>query len=455
MKTFIKNGTIVNDGRSFKGGLLIENDRIARIFNEKELSGHCIEENVDNTVDASGLHILPGVIDDQVHFREPGGENKATVWSESRAAVLGGVTSFMDMPNNNPPATTLEQIERKFSIARENSHANYSFYLGATNQNIEQIRHADRNRLCGIKLFMGSSTGNMLVDNPAALEKIFAEAPMLIATHCEDENIIRQNLDRYRTLYKDAIPFGAHPEIRSREACIECSRRAIDYAIRHDSRLHILHISTAEEIEMLRAARTINSKITGEICAHYLIFSKEDYARMGSKIKCNPAIKQASDRDALRKAVKEGLIKVVATDHAPHTLEEKSGNYLTAPSGLPTIQHSLQMMIELAEQGIFTLEEIVKVMCHGPADTFGISERGYIKEGYYADLAIVDLNRKYTVTKENIAYKCKWSPFEGHTFGSSVIYTFINGKIAARNGVVAKERAAMELRFNRPRQRAV
>ena len=455
MKTLIKDGTIVNDGHSFKGGLLIDNDRIAKIFNEKELQEHCIENNVDNTVDVSGLYILPGVIDDQAHFRPPGGEKKATLESESTAAVLGGVTSFMDMPNNNPPATTLEQIEQKFSIARESSHANYSFYLGATNQNIEQIRHADRNRICGIKLFMGSSTGNMLVDDPSALERIFAESPMLIAAHCEDENIIRQNLDRYKALYGDAIPFDAHPEIRSREACIECSRRAIDYAIRHNSRLHILHISTAEEIEMLRAAHTINSKITGEICAHYLIFSKEDYAHMGSRIKCNPAIKQAGDRDALRKAIKEGLIKVVATDHAPHTLEEKSGNYLAAPSGMPTIQHSLQMMIELVEQGIFTLEEVVKVMCHGPADTFGISGRGYIKEGYYADLAIVDLNRKYTVTKENIAYKCKWSPLEGHTFGSSVIYTFINGKMTAKEGVVAEERAAMELRFNRSPQRSV
>ena len=459
MNTLIKNGTIVNEGLSCKGSLLINGGYIKKIFKEipenegyNEDIAECqksVAENGGEIIDASGLHILPGVIDDQVHFREPGGEQKATIESESKAAILGGVTSFMDMPNNTPAATTIEQLEKKFSIAAKNSYANYSFYLGATNRNIGQIKNADKRRVCGIKLFMGSSTGNMLVDDPVALEKIFAESPLLIATHCEDETIIKRNLDRYKQKYGEEIPFAMHSEIRSREACIECSKRAIDYAIRNNSRLHILHISTAEEIEMLKEAHKINPAITGEICVHYLWFSKEDFPILGSKIKCNPSIKESSDREALRKAVKDGTIRVVATDHAPHTLQEKQQPYLAAPSGLPTIQHSLQIMTELVNKGIFTLEEVAEAMCHGPAECFDIAERGYIREGYKADLVLLDMNRKYTVTPDNIAYKCKWSPFEGYTFSSSVIHTFINGKPVVKNGSLTGIRAATELKFNR------
>lgn len=459
MKRLIKGGTIINEGLSFKGSLLINNEKIEKILDSRLLQGgyeeavarigQSVTESGGEVIDARGLHILPGIIDDQVHFREPGGEQKGTIESESKAAVLGGVTSFMDMPNNNPAATTIEALEQKFEIAANSSYANYSFYLGATNENIEEIKRADKRRVCGIKIFMGSSTGNMLVDNPQALERIFAESPILIAAHCEDEEIIKRNLACYREKYGEDIPFSAHTYIRSREACVACSRRAIDYALKTGARLHILHISTADEIEMVKRAARLSPLITGEICLHYLWFTGEESERFGSRIKCNPSIKGQSDREALRKAVKEGTIKVLATDHAPHTLKEKQQGYLAAPSGLPTIQHGLQIMVELVKRGIFTMEEVVNTMCHGPAECFNIAGRGFIREGYSADLVIADLDREYTVAPQNIAYKCKWSPFEGYSFGSSIIHTFVNGRAVVREGRLTEAKAAAELRFER------
>lgn len=459
MKRLIRGGTIINEGLSFKGSLLINDGKIEKILDSRLLqgryeeavarTGQSVTESGGEVIDARGLHILPGIIDDQVHFREPGAEQKGTIESESKAAVLGGVTSFMDMPNNNPAATTIEALEQKFEMASDSSYANYSFYLGATNDNIEQIKRADKSRVCGIKLFMGSSTGNMLVDNPQALERIFAESPILIAAHCEDEEIIKRNLAVYRKKYGEQIPFSAHTYIRSREACVACSKRAIDYALKTGARLHILHISTTEEIEMLKRASKLSPLITGEICVHYLWFTTEESETLGSKIKCNPSIKEQSDRETLRKAVKEGIVKVLATDHAPHTLKEKLQGYLASPSGIPTIQHSLQIMVELVKRGIFTMEEVVNAMCHGPAECFNIAARGFIREGYCADLVLVDLNREYTVAPQNIAYKCKWSPFEGYSFGSSIIHTFVNGRPVVREGQLTGARAAAELRFDR------
>lgn len=458
MVTLIKNGTIVNEGLSFAGSLLIEGNRISKIIRESDFDTpdkyrEAVESiEAEKSVDATGMHVMPGVIDDQVHFREPGNTQKATIASESAAAVLGGVTSFMDMPNNNPPTTTNEALEGKFAIAAKESMANYSFYLGATNENLEEIKGVDTKKVCGIKVFMGSSTGNMLVNNPETLEKIFRESPTLIATHCEEEDIIKANMAAFTEKYGEDIPFGMHYKIRSREACIECTRRALDLAVRNRSRLHILHISTADEIEMIRAARKLNPMIEGEVCVHYMWFNCNDYASYGSKMKCNPAIKTPEDMEAIRKAVKEGIIKVVATDHAPHLAQEKQNNYTKAPSGLPLVQHSLQLMLELGRKGIFSVEDIVARMSHGPAECFGIKERGFIREGYFADLAIINLNLPDNYSTSHPAYKCAWSPFEGMTFGSSIVHTFTNGVQVVANGTLTGERCAMALEFSGKQQ---
>lgn len=448
MNILIKNGTIINKGLSYKGSLLIKNDLIAQIIRDGDPENYR-DTQIDKVIDASGLHIFPGVIDDQVHFREPGNHAKATIESESKAAVLGGVTSFMDMPNNTPLTITNELLEGKYKIAQEYSYANYSFYLGATNHNIEDIRRVDKEKVCGVKVFMGSSTGNMLVNDEHALEVIFKESPVLIATHCEQEEIIKANLEEFTTKYGENIPFEAHPDIRSREACIACTQRALKLAVENHSRLHVLHISTAQEIEMIRQAHAINPKITGEVCVHYMWFNKNDYAQYGSKIKCNPAIKLESDMLAIRAAVKEGVIKVVATDHAPHLKEEKENNYSKAPSGLPLVQHSLQLMLELCKKGIFTPQEVAARMSHGPAECFGIRQRGFIEQGYFADLAIVNMNLPDNKTPLQPAYKCGWSPFAGYTFGSSIIHTFVNGVQVVENGKLTGNRSAMALTFNR------
>ena len=443
MSLIIKNGTIINEGKSFTGSILISGEHISSIYKEGE-----ILPETDKIIDATGMVVMPGVIDDQVHFREPGSTHKGDISTESAAAVLGGVTSYMDMPNNNPPATTIDSIESKNRIASEKSFANYSFYLGATNNNLGEIINADPHEICGIKVFMGSSTGNMLVDDSDALNDIFLKSPLLIATHCEYEPIIRENLASAIEKYSENnIPFAVHPLIRSREACIESTRRAVELALKYNSRLHVLHISTAEEIEIIKAANSINPRITGEVCVHYMLFDSTHYESYGSKIKCNPSIKEPSDRAAIIKAVKEGVIKVVATDHAPHTVEEKSAGYLKAPSGLPLVQHSLQIMWNLHKEGYFTAEEVVDRMCHSPATNFNISKRGFLREGYYADLVILNPEMEDTVSTKKPAYKCGWSPLENINLKSTVVHTFVNGLQVVENSKLTGVTAGKKLTF--------
>ncbi len=455
MRTLLKNGTIVNQGLSYTGSLLIEGEKIGKIIaansfaTEQEYETAVNLLQYDKQIDAKGLHILPGVIDDQVHFREPGNTHKATIASESAAAVLGGVTSFMDMPNNNPPAASLAALEQKFSIAANDSYANYSFYLGATNDNIDEITSIDKSRICGVKVFMGSSTGNMLVNSNETLNRIFSESPVLVATHCEQEETIKANMAEYTEKYGSEIPFEMHYRIRSREACIECTKRALELAVKHGTRLHILHISTAEEIQLIKEAREKNPQILGEVCVHYMWFNCNDYKEYGSKIKCNPAIKTEDDMLAIRRAVKEGAISVVATDHAPHLKEEKQNNYAQAPSGIPLVQHSLQLMLELCKKGVFTVEDVAARMSHGPAECFQIKERGFLKEGYYADITLVNLNLPDNRTTTTPAYKCGWSPFEGKEFSSSIVHTFVNGTHVVENGALTGNKSAKELVFER------
>lgn len=443
MKTLIKNCTIINEGQQFKGSLLIDGEYISDIFYTNQ-----VLPKADIQIDAEGLIMLPGIIDDQVHFREPGNTNKADISSESAAALLGGVTSFMEMPNTNPPATTIKLLEEKYSKASNYSFANYSFYLGGTNNNLEEILKADPSTVCGLKLFLGSSTGNMLVDDYSSLEKIFAESKMTIAVHCEEESIIRSNLESAKDMYGDEIPFSLHPIIRSKEACIESTSKAIKLALKHNSSLHILHISTKEELELIKEASKINPKITGEVCVHYMMFDDSMYCDLGSKMKCNPAIKSSSDREAIIKAVKNGVVKVVATDHAPHTLEEKSSKYLDAPSGLPLVQHSFQVMWELHKKGYFTIEDIADRMSHSPAIRFGVEKRGFIRKGYFADLMLFNPNESVLVNKSNIQYKCGWSPFEGTNFCSAIKHTFVNGVHSVSDGKLTGLRAGKRLTFS-------
>lgn len=443
MATLIKNGIIINEGLSFRGSLLIEGSIIKSIIRDGEAL-----PNAELTIDASNQYIIPGIIDDQVHFREPGNTHKGEIETESRAAVLGGVTSFMDMPNNNPPATSVAALEEKFSIASERSYCNYSFYLGASNDNIDEIKKSNTGNICGVKVFMGSSTGNMLVDNAESLENIFNNSPLTIATHCEEEEIIRENTQIAISKYGENIPFEEHKNIRSREACIASTKKAVDLAIRNKTKLHILHISTKDEVEIIKKAKEINPKISGETCVHYLIFDSSMYHKMGSHIKCNPSIKEREDKEAIINALKEQVISVVATDHAPHTIEEKSNTYLKAPSGLPLVQHSLQIMWSLKEQGAFSAEQIVEWMCHSPAKIFGIKNRGFIREGYFADITVIDPNRTYTVNKANIAYKCGWSPFDGTTFACSISNTIVNGVLVVKDGEITGNKHSLPLIIN-------
>ncbi len=445
MKTLIKNATVVNEGRSEKLDVVLNNEYIEEIIP----SGHA-KEQYDKTIDAEGLYLLPGVIDDQVHFRQPGATHKADIHSESRAAVAGGVTSFMEMPNTNPPTTNADLLNEKFNIAAENSMANYSFFIGATEENADDIAKIDTTEIAGIKLFLGSSTGNLLVKDKVAIEKIMQVSPTLIAAHCEDDGIIAENLNRMKGIYGDNIPMEKHCEIRNAEACYKSSSEAAEIAKRTGAHLHIFHISTEKELALLSDKPLEDKKITAEVCVHHLFFNSDDYPKLGARIKWNPAVKYESDRLALIQALKDGKIDVVATDHAPHTWEEKCAPYTKCPSGAPMVQHSLQVMIELAKRGYFSIEDIAKWMCHNPARLYKIDRRGFIRKGYFADLVLVDLNTTYTVNKDNLLYKCKWSPLEGYTLNSKIMTTFVNGKTVFDNGKIIEEnKSSMKLKFNR------
>ncbi len=442
MKTLIKNARIVNEGRIVTGHVLIEDAVISKI------SGTEINVIADKTIDAAGKYLFPGCIDDQVHFREPGLTHKGEIYTEAKAAVAGGVTSFMEMPNTVPNVFTQELLEDKYKRASEVSLANYSFFMGASNDNIEEVLKTDPATVCGIKVFMGSSTGNMLVDNAETLDALFSKCKMLIATHCEDEATIRHNMEVYREKYGEDVPMEMHPLIRSEEACYKSSSLAVQLAKKHNTRLHILHISTAKEISLFDNTLPLKQKrITAEACIHHLWFSDTDYKTKGSLIKWNPAVKTANDRDAILKAVLENKIDVIATDHAPHTLEEKNQTYFKAPSGGPLVQHSLNAMLEFYYQGKISLERIAEKMAHAVADCFNIEKRGYIREGYFADLVLVDLDKTTTVEKSNILYKCGWSPFEGVTFHSAITQTFVNGHMVFDAGTFDETKKGKRMSF--------
>jgi dihydroorotase len=442
-KTLIKNAKIVNENEIFRGNILIENERISKV------SRTDIDCEPDVVIDAEGLLCIPGMIDDQVHFREPGLTHKADIGSESKAALAGGITSFMEMPNTVPNALTQELLEDKYQIAAGSSHVNYSFFMGASNDNLEEVLKTDPKNVCGIKVFMGSSTGNMLVDKEEVLERLFAECRMLIATHCEDEPTVRANMEIYRAKYGEDVPIACHPEIRSEEACYKSSSLAVGLAKKHDARLHILHISTEKELSLFEAGPLKNKRITAEACIHHMWFSDEDYELKGSRIKWNPAVKKASDRDAILEAVNNDVIDVIATDHAPHTDEEKEGSYFQAPSGGPLVQHAIVAMLEHYHNGKISLEKLVEKSSHAVADCFDVVDRGYIKEGYFADLVLVDLNSPWTVSKDNILYKCGWSPFEGVTFKSSIQKVLVNGELGYDAGQFPIKNKGKRLTFNR------
>jgi len=438
----IKNATVVNEGSKIACDVLIENGRIAKIAANITAPSGCKEIN------AEGLYLLPGVIDDQVHFREPGLTHKASIATEARAAVAGGTTSFMEMPNTNPPALTQELLEEKYQTAAGCSVANYSFFMGTSNDNADEVLRTNDKRkdICGIKIFMGSSTGNMLVDNYITLSRIFSEAEVLIATHCEDERIIKANKEQY----PDADDASFHPLIRNTEACFSSSFSAVQLAKQHNTRLHILHISTARELQLFTNLFPLKDKrITAEVCVHHLHFTSEDYARFGNQIKCNPAIKSPENKPALWEALLDDRLDIIATDHAPHTWDEKQLPFTQAPAGVPLVQHSLLLMLEYVQKGTLTIEKLVEKMSHAPAECFQIAGRGFIREGYYADLVLVDLKDQTTVAKENILYKCGWSPFEGHSFPAAIRYTFVNGEIAFENGKVREDVRGMRLAFDR------
>ena len=439
----IKNGTIINEGHRIEGDLRISKGRIAKIGGIIDQPG-CME------IDATDLWVIPGIIDDQVHFREPGPTHKATIYTESRAAIAGGVTSFMEMPNTRPAALTQELLQDKYDIAQQSSLANYSFYMGVSNDNAEEVLQTDPATVCGIKIFMGSSTGNMLVDDEKTLQRLFSTSDILIATHCEDESTIRNNLKFYFNQYGDNIPFEYHPVIRNEKACYLSSSFAASLAKKHDTRLHILHISTAEELDLFDASIPLAQKrITSEVCVHHLHFDQGDYAALGALIKCNPAIKESRHKKALFKALLEDKLDVIATDHAPHTSAEKSNPYTSAPAGLPLVQHALMIMLDFYHHGRISAERMVEKMCHAPAICFGIRDRGFVREGYMADLAIVDPNASQTISKDNILYKCGWSPLEGQTMKGRVQSTIVNGYLVYNNGKFNESVKGQRLLFNR------
>lgn len=444
MKVLVKNATVVNENKVFQSDVLINGSIIARVAN------NISDKDVDRVVDATGKFLLPGVIDDQVHFREPGLTHKGDIESESRAAVAGGVTSFIEQPNTVPNAVTQELLEEKYKIASVKSFANYSFMMGGTNDNLEEILKTNPRNVAGIKLFLGSSTGNMLVDNPETLENIFSKTKMLIAVHCEDEATIRANTEKYKQVYGDDIPVEYHHLIRSEEACYISSSKAIELAKKTGARLHVFHLSTAKETELFRNDIPLKEKkITAEVCVHHLTFTNEDYKTKGTLIKWNPAVKTGNDRIGLWEALLDDRIDVIATDHAPHTLEEKRQVYTKAPSGGPLVQHSLQIMLENVRSGKITIEKVVEKMCHNPAILFEIEKRGFIRENYKADLVLVDMENHNTVSRDNILYKCGWSPLEGVTFHSSITHTFVNGHLVYENGKVKAEKYGERLLFDR------
>tara|TARA_Y100000385_G_scaffold291799_1_gene372465 strand:+ start:5486 stop:6823 length:1338 start_codon:yes stop_codon:yes gene_type:complete len=441
--TILRSGTIVNEGKQFVADILIRNGRIEKIASTLSNEINAEEINV------SGKIVLPGCIDDQVHFREPGLTHKGNIQTESRAAVAGGITSYMEQPNTKPAATSIEELEKKYQRASEVSIANYSFNMGATNDNLEELKKVSKTDVAGIKIFMGSSTGNMLVDERATLEGIFQLDHQLI-THCEDEGTIRANLEAAKQKYGEDIPFGMHPTIRSEEACYMSSSAAADLAKKYGSRLHIFHISTAKELELFDNSIPLEQKkITAEACIHHMWFSEEQYEEKGAYIKWNPAVKKASDRDAIFQGVLDNKIDVIATDHAPHTMEEKENSYLKAPSGGPLVQHALLAMLEMVEQGKITIERVVEKMAHAPAILFRVENRGYIREGYFADLVVVDPTKSVTVTKENILYKCGWSPFEGVSFSNEIEMTLVNGNVVYNKGEIIEGTIGSRLLFNR------
>lgn len=437
----IKNGAIVNRGRISHGDLLVRNGFIER-------AGGIIDAHADREIDAAGKHLIPGIIDDQVHFREPGLTHKADLYTEPRAAVAGGVTSYMEMPNTKPPAVTQALLEEKYALAAQKSLANFSFFMGAANDNLDEVLRTDSRRVCGIKAFMGSSTGNMLVDDPVTLEALFANAPMLIATHCEDETAIRRNEALWRERFGEAVPMAEHPHIRSADACLKSSSFAMELAKKHNTRLHILHISTEEELALFRNDIPLEEKrITAEVCVHHLYFNSDHYETLGSQIKCNPAVKAARHQQALLPALLDNRLDIVATDHAPHTWEEKQNPYFSAPSGVPLIQHSLNIMLGFYHEGRISLERIVEKMCHAPAICFRIDRRGFLDEGYHADIAIVDVEKEWTVAPENLYYKCGWSPFNGHRFRGKVESAIVSGHLAWHDGQFFEDKKGERLLF--------
>lgn len=441
--TLIKNARIVNEGKITEANLFIKDGIIMSIGASAPLA--------DTVIDAAGKYLIPGVIDDQVHFREPGLTHKANIQTESKAAVAGGTTTFMEMPNTSPPVFTQELLEDKYQIAAKTSLANYSFYMGASNDNLEEVLKTDKKNVCGIKIFMGSSTGNLLVDKPKVLEMYFKEVDLIIATHCEDEASIKHNEALYREQFGENIPFHLHPIVRDEKACLLSSSLAVELAKKHNTRLHILHISTENELSLFRNDIPLEQKrITSEVCVHHLWFSANDYQTLGAQIKCNPAIKDVHHTTAIREGLRNGYLDIIATDHAPHTWEEKQQqSYFKAPSGLPLVQHSLSMMLDFVHQGIYSLEFIVEKMCHAPAICFQVEKRGFIREGYYADLVLIDTNATSVLTKESIYHKCQWSPLEGHRFMSQVTDTFINGRQVYSNGKFDESVMGQRLTFNR------
>ncbi len=444
MLTLIKNAIVINEGTSKACDVLIENEKILKV----EKTGD-IKTKVDTTIDADGLWLLPGIIDDQVHFREPGMTHKGDIYSESRAAAAGGVTSFIEMPNTNPSTTSIELINQKNEIAAKNSLVNYSFFMGATNDNIEEIKNLDPTEIAGVKMFLGSSTGNLLVDNNLSIKNILANSPVIVAAHCEDDTIINENFAEYKSKFGDNIPVKYHAAIRSENACYTSSSNAVRIAKETGGKLHVFHLSTEKELSLFSNKPLSEKNITAEVCVHHLWFNDTDYEKYGTKIKWNPAIKKETDRLALIQALKDEKIDIVATDHAPHTLEEKDNVYTKAPSGGPMVQHSLLVMLELAKQNYFLAVDVVKWMCHNPTELYKIEGRGYIRENYFADLVLVNPNAETLVEKENLLYKCGWSPLEGTKFGNKIHTTFVNGKIVFDNGKIIENEAGKKLKFNR------
>lgn len=444
----LKNAKIVNEGVIFNGGILIDGERIADVFSydlpeDLQRENDCAATAVE-TVDLDGLYVAPGIIDDHVHFREPGNTSKGCIESESAAAVIGGVTSYMDMPNNTPSVCSMAAIQNKMEIARQGSYANYSFYIGASNDNVDEIKSVDRRKVCGVKVFIGSSTGSLLLDDPVALDAVFFRSPILIAVHAEDNRIINDNLEAMKVRFGQDIPFSKHPMIRSREACIKATRTAVNLALKYNARLHLLHVSTKDEVDYLRDVSLTNPNITGEACVSYLRYSKEDYYSYGAKVKCNPAIKERSDRDAIRNAVVDGTLSVIATDHAPHLLAEKQNGYLKAPSGIPMVQHSFLTMLDMVKEGIFKLETVVSRMSHGPALLFNVVDRGFIRKGFYADLVVFDMEKP---SLSPPAYRCGWCLND--SFSSTICRTYVNGTLVALEGKLTGEKNSMALEFDR------